>query len=336
MKRIVISDESLNSYGFWVVTSGIELEAFLKNPVMLWNHNRDGHGTVDAQLPIGYWKDLRVENGVLTGEPVFDEKDPFAMKVKQKLESGILNACSMGFVPLEWSDDLEMLKEGQKVSTVTRCRLMEISICDIPANANATVVLYDENTNQINLSTLPTAGTQLATMNNQHLNNNTMTLQEIALKMGLEASATAESIAAAIVDLKSENAAYQATMQNLEEENRQMRLRLKAIDDAADEAQRQEVVSLLDDAVKTGRIDAKARPQFEKLFELDHEGTKAALASLPERKPLKAQPAGTADGDLTKLGWDELDRSNRLYELKTKHPDLFRQKFVEKFGCEPE
>lgn len=163
-----------------------------------------------------------------------------------------------------------------------------------------------------------------------------MTLQEIALKMGLEASATAESIAAAIVDLKSENAAYQATMQNLEEENRQMRLRLKAIDEAADEAQRQEVVSLLDDAVKTGRIDAKARPQFEKLFELDHEGTKAVLASLPEREPLKAQPAGTADGDLTKLGWDELDRSNRLYELKTKHPDLFRQKFVEKFGCEPE
>ena len=335
MKRIVISDESLNSYGFWVVTDGIDLTAFLRNPVMLWNHNRDGHGTVDAQLPIGYWKDLRVENGVLTGEPVFDEKDPFAMKVKQKLESGILNACSMGFVPLEWSDDLEMLKEGQKVATVTRCRLMEISICDIPANANATVVLYDENTNQINLSTLPTAGTQLATMNNQHLNNNTMTLQEIALKMGLEASATAESIAAAIVDLKSENAAYQATMQNLEEENRQLKQRLKAIDDAADEAQRQEVVSLLDDAVKTGRIDAKARPQFEKLFELDHEGTKAVLASLPEREPLKAQPAGTADGDLTKLGWDELDRSNRLYELKTKHPDLFRQKFVEKFGCEP-
>ena len=331
MKRIVISDESLNSYGFWVVTDGIDLTAFLRNPVMLWNHNRDGHGTVDAQLPIGYWKDLRVENGVLTGEPVFDEKDPFAMKVKQKLESGILNACSMGFVPLEWSDDLEMLKEGQKVATVTRCRLMEISICDIPANANATVVLYDENTNQINLSTLPTAGTQLATMNNQHLNNNTMTLKEIALKLGLDENASPQAIADAIANLKSENASYEATMQNLEQENgllKEENKTLKEHEKAGNEAKKAEAVRLLDDAVMTGRIDAKARPQFEKLFELDHEAAKAALAEMPERKPLTVQPPkGNAGGD-ERLSWNYLDWMKKdpegLRKMKTEDPERFK------------
>ena len=331
MKRIVISDESLNSYGFWVVTDGIDLSAFLKNPVMLWNHNRDGHGTVDAQLPIGYWKDLRVENGVLTGEPVFDEKDPFAMKVKQKLESGILNACSMGFVPLEWSDDLEMLKEGQKVATVTRCRLMEISICDIPSNANATVVLYDENTNQINLSTLPTAGTQLATMNNQHLNNNTMTLKEIALKLGLDENASPQAIADAIANLKSENASYEATMQNLEQENgllKEENKTLKEHEKAGNEAKKAEAVRLLDDAVKTGRIDAKARPQFEKLFELDHEAAKAALAEMPERKPLTVQPPkGNAGGD-ERSSWNYLDWMKKdpegLRKMKTEDPERFK------------
>ena len=331
MKRIVISDESLNSYGFWVVTGGIELEAFLKNPVMLWNHNRDGHGTVDAQLPIGYWKDLRVENGVLTGEPVFDEKDPFAMKVKQKLESGILNACSMGFVPLEWSDAPEMVKEGQKVATVTRCRLMEISICDIPANANATVVLYDENTNQINLSTLPTAGTQLATMNNQHLNNNTMTLKEIALKLGLDENASPQAIADAIANLKSENASYEATMQNLEQENgllKEENKTLKEHEKAGNEAKKAEAVRLLDDAVMTGRIDAKARPQFEKLFELDHEAAKAALAEMPERKPLTVQPPkGNAGGD-ERLSWNYLDWMKKdpegLRKMKTEDPERFK------------
>lgn len=354
MKRIVISDESLNSYGFWVMTDGIDLSAFLKNPVMLWNHNRDGHGTVDAQLPIGYWKDLRVENGVLTGEPVFDENDPFAMKVKQKLEAGILNACSMGFVPLEWSDAPEMVKEGQKVATVTRCRLMEISICDIPSNANATVVLYDENSKTINLSELlnccnvellnclaqPTTIKQLNNQQstttkrttNQHLNNNTMILKEIALKLGLDENASPQVCVNAIDELKSEIASYEATRQNLEEENRQLKQRLKAIDDAEAEAQKQEVVSLLDDAVKTGRIDAKARPQFEKLFELDHEGTKAALAALPERKPMEAQPAGTGDSDLCKMSWDELDKTDRLLELKTKYPEIYQQKFNEKFN----
>ena len=324
MKRIVISDESINSYGFWVMTDGIDLSAFLKNPVMLWNHNRGGLGVTSDQLPIGIWKDLRIENGVLTGEPVFDENDEFAVKIKQKYESGILNACSIGFAPLEWSDAPEMLKEGQKVATVTRCRLLEISICDIPSNANATVVLYDDDNKVINLSDLPNKAI------GPKINNNMP--KEIALTLGLDENASPQACVNAITELKSEIASHEATRQNLEEENRQMRLRLKAIDDAAAEAQKQEVVNLLDDAVKKGRIDATARPKFEKLFELDHEAAKTALAALPERKPMEAKPAGAGDGDLCKMSWEELDKSDRLYELKTKYPEIYQQKFDEKFN----
>jgi len=327
MKRIVISDESINSYGFWVMTDGIDLSAFLKNPVMLWNHNRGGLGVTSDQLPIGIWKDLRIENGVLTGEPVFDENDEFAVKIKQKYESGILNACSIGFAPLEWSDAPEMLKEGQKVATVTRCRLLEISICDIPSNANATVVLYDDDNKVINLSDLPNKAI------GPKINNNMP--KEIALTLGLDENASPQACVNAITELKSEIASHEATRQNLEEENRQMRLRLKAIDDAAAEAQKQEVVNLLDDAVKSGRIDAKARPQFEKLFELDYEAAKTALAALPERKPMEAKPVGTGDSDLYKMSWDELDKADRLLELKTKYPEIYQQKFNEKFNKKP-
>lgn len=324
MKRIVISDESINSYGFWVMTDGIDLSAFLKNPVMLWNHNRGGLGVTSDQLPIGIWKDLRIENGVLTGEPVFDENDEFAVKIKQKYESGILNACSIGFAPLEWSDAPEMLKEGQKVATVTRCRLLEISICDIPSNANATVVLYDDDNKVINLSDLPNKAI------GPKINNNMP--KEIALTLGLDENASPQACVNAITELKSEIASHEATRQNLEEENRQLRLRLKAIDDAEAEAQKQEVVNLLDNAVKSGRIDATARPQFEKLFELDYEAAKTALAALPERKPLEAKPVGMADGDLCKMSWDELDKTDRLLELKTKYPEIYQQKFNEKFN----
>jgi hypothetical protein len=323
MKRIVISDESINSYGFWVMTDGIDLSAFLKNPVMLWNHNRGGLGVTSDQLPIGIWKDLRIENGVLTGEPVFDENDEFAVKIKQKYESGILNACSIGFEPLEWSDAPEMLKKGQKVATVTRCLLLEISICDIPSNANATVVLYDDDNKVINLSDLPNKAI------GPKINNNMP--KEIALTLGLDENASPQACVNAITELKSEIASHEATRQNLEEENRQMRLRLKAIDDAAAEAQKKEVVNLLNDAVKSGRIDATARPKFEKLFELDHEAAKTALAALPERKPMEAKPAGTGDSDLCKMSWEELDKSDRLLELKTKYPEIYQQKFDEKF-----
>ena len=40
-KRIILSDSSLNRYGFRVLTSGMLIEAFKKNPVMLYMHFRD-------------------------------------------------------------------------------------------------------------------------------------------------------------------------------------------------------------------------------------------------------------------------------------------------------
>ena len=309
MKRIVISDESINTYGFWVRTDGIDLSPFLKNPVMLWNHNRDDHGTV-------IWKDLRIENGILTGEPVFDETDEFAVRIKKKYEAGILNACSMGFVPLEWSDTPEMLKEGQTVATVTRCRLMEISICDIPSNANATVVLYDENSKTINLSDLPNKaiGPKINDMS-----------KEIAKKLGLDENASLEACVEAI-QKKDDRIA------TLEAENKTLKEQVKA----GNNAKKAEAVRLLDDAVKTGRIDAKARPQFEKLFELDHEAAKTALVALPERTPLTAKPPkGDAGGD-ERSSWNYLDWMKKdpegLRKMKTEDPDRFKtlQQTIEK------
>lgn len=317
MKRIVISDESINSYGFWVMTDGIEQEAFLRNPVMLWNHNRDSSGTVDAQLPIGTWKDLRIENGVLTGEPVFDENDEFAVKIKNKYEAGVLNACSMGFIPLEWSDAPELIKPGQTVATVTRCRLMEISICDIPSNANATkVVLYDENSKTINLSDLP--GMAIG----PKINNNMP--KEIALKLGLDENADPQACVAAIQQKDD-------TITTLKAENATLKAKVAGFEKAETEARKQEAVKLLDDAVKSGRIEATAKPKFEKLFELDHEAAKTALASLPERKPMETTAPGSADVNITKMSWDELDKADLLYELKTKYPEVYKQKYNEKF-----
>lgn len=317
MKRIVINDESLNSYGFWVKTDGIDLTAFLKNPVMLYNHNRSYEGKIDDQLPIGKWKNLRIENGQLTGEPVFDENDEFARKIKQKYEDGILNACSMGFRPIEWSADPELLKAGQTMATVTRSLLLEISICDIPSNANATVVMYDEDSNIINLSDLPNKaiGPKI-----NHIN-----MKEIALKLGLAENADPQACVAAI-QLKDDEIA------TLKTENATLKAKAKGFETAAAEARKQEATKLLDDAVKAGRIDATTRPQFEKLFELDHEGTKTVLASLPERTPMEAKPVGSGDSDLCKMSWDELDKADRLYELKTKYPEIYQEKFDKKFN----
>ena len=63
-KRVRISNDSLNSYGTRVLTSGMNVEQYCRNPVLLYQHER---GQV-----IGYVKDLKVENDEVTGELMFD------------------------------------------------------------------------------------------------------------------------------------------------------------------------------------------------------------------------------------------------------------------------
>ena len=60
-KRIRISNETLNCFGTWVKTDGVDLEQFRRNPVMLWMHWRG--------IIIGNIRDLKVEGAEITGEP---------------------------------------------------------------------------------------------------------------------------------------------------------------------------------------------------------------------------------------------------------------------------
>ena len=54
MKRVRISNNSLNSYGSRVLTEGMDVQQYCRNPVLLYMHER---GNV-----IDYVKDLKVEN----------------------------------------------------------------------------------------------------------------------------------------------------------------------------------------------------------------------------------------------------------------------------------
>jgi hypothetical protein len=150
-KTFVISEESINSYGFRVKTDGIDLSEFEKNPIMLWSHTRSWSDKTDAILPIGYWKNVRKEDGKLFGEPVFDETDDFAQKIAKKVENGTLRTCSIGIRAVETSNDEKDLVLGQTNATVTKCMLREVSITDIPSNKNS-IALYDDNGEMIELS----------------------------------------------------------------------------------------------------------------------------------------------------------------------------------------
>lgn len=119
----ILSDETVNSYGFIVKTAGIDTAQFERNPVMLYMHDRE-NGVV------GRWENLRREGDKLIADAVFDDNTELGAKIKQQVDNGFLRCVSIGI-------DNVTQEEINGVQTVTKCRLIEVSIVDIPSNSNA-------------------------------------------------------------------------------------------------------------------------------------------------------------------------------------------------------
>lgn len=145
-KTFVLHDESVNSKGFRMLTSGANLTIFRKNPVMLFMHD-------DYNMPIGKWDNIRIEGTRILADPVFDEKDTRAIGVMDKVNRGFLNMASMGaWAPEEMTDDPALKLPGQTLPTVTKWTAREASIVTIGSNHNA-LALYDRETgNRIELN----------------------------------------------------------------------------------------------------------------------------------------------------------------------------------------
>lgn len=186
---IVISTGEVNRGGWRLLPEGGNADAFKKNPIFLFQHTRSASWDRD-RLPIGRIENLRLENGQwVADDPIFDEDDEFAMKLKTKYDKGMLNAFSPGILPLETSTDLSMLLPGQTRATVTKWEFMEISLVDIPKDKNATRLHLsaDQSENDI----IP-ALQKSASMNTEN----------IALALGIDAKANQDEILAAIKSQK--------------------------------------------------------------------------------------------------------------------------------------
>lgn len=281
-KRFVLTDESINSSGFWIRTAGGDLSQFEKNPLMLWSHMRVWKGTEDEVLPIGNWKDVKVENGVLTGEPYFDEDDLFAVKIKNKVDKGIIRMASVGIRVIETSADPKYLKPGQTRETITKWKLIEASICDIGRNENA-LAFYDSDDNLITFSEGNEADCPVKLIETNQTKQENM--KTVTTMLNLSDSASEQEVFAAVKAIQDENQT------------------LKAEKDARDQAlkaeQKTKAEALLIEAFKDGRLndDEKhsVRATWEKFFETDHEGAKQALSAIQKPKSVKEQFAGQTE-----------------------------------------
>lgn len=325
-KRFVLNDDSLNTHYFRVLTEGIDLSQFLKNNIMLFAHNR-AHD--EKTLPIGYWEDVKVENGQLMGTPFFDDNDDFAMKIYQKVEDGILKMASIGFVPVEQSDAEEHLVPGQKYSTVTKSLLKEVSIVDIGSNNNA-LALYDHQNALVMLS-----DENINDFLNPIINNTmkTIELNKIAGQIGLAADkVTPEAVNEKLIELVGNS----EKMVKLQDENKKLTEKVAKIEG---EQATNKINTLVDKAVADGKITEAQKPNYIKLATADFDTTEQTLSDMKAHKTAESQMADASTGDaadpLLKLSWDEAHKAGKLADIKTAHPEHYASLFEKEHGRKP-
>lgn len=313
-KEVIISNSNLNSYGFRVLTSGIDTGQFERNPILLWMHNRPFRGTTDEVLPLGRVENLRVEGDNLIGTPVFDESDDFALRIKAKWDSGILKMVSAGLDVLDQSEEPSVLVQGQTRSTVTRSKLREVSIVDLGANDDALVLYHEGKT--VNLAGCKNEDLSFLNPIDNNLNNKG-TMKAIALKLGLPETATEQEVLAKLGELQTQAA-----------EAANIRLKMA-------EQTEQAIAAAVDSAVKLRKITADKKDHFVEL------GKMVGLESLNETLNLM-QPAKRPTDmiDQSQGGATEYKKlsdvpTNRLMQLRADDPETYKTLYKAEYGINP-
>lgn len=187
-KRVRISNETLNSFGTWIVTAGMDTVQYSRNPILLYMHRR---GEV-----IGYLKDIKVENGEVTAEPMFDEASELSVRAKKQFEFGSLRMVSACVDILELSEDPKLLKPGQTRPTITKSKLVEVSIVDVGSNDDALALTHNGARLELGKD-----GSNPLPMINNNKHEEKMELSKMALQLGLPATATEQEVEAKIAEL---------------------------------------------------------------------------------------------------------------------------------------
>lgn len=127
-KTFVVSDESVNTYGFWIRTAGIKLSNAQANCPAYFNHQ-----TWD--IPLGHWENIREVNGELLADVVIEGANDREKEYIRKIENRDIKGASIGVDPLRWNSDF--IKEGQTAPALWESELFEISLAPLPGNKNA-------------------------------------------------------------------------------------------------------------------------------------------------------------------------------------------------------
>lgn len=352
-KEFILTDNSVNVYGFRLLTEGYLIDEYKKNPIGYAMHRRDDGVLVR-------WEDLKVDGDKVLGKPVINLNHPMGQRTVDEIENGFLNAASVGhIVVLETSEEASLKLDGQTGPTITKWFNRECSLVDVPGNYNALIKLYDADDNEINLA---------------DFSKNQMTIMKQIFftpaqlqAMNLKADASEVETAAAFSDLVAKAAKADGLETRLNDLHAQVsKDKVEAFISAAlvakkintvladklkvDYAKNPDGLKNLLDAMPTptegsgnkveemltqALADKKMTVQVKNKLAIDYkdnpEGLKNLIDSLPTYSGLGAQ-AGTGTisekrlADLMAKSFDDLMESGESAELQSKAPEMWKQK----------
>lgn len=313
-KSFVFNDQNqINSYGFRIITAGISLKRFKKNPIMLDQHWNS------TQSVLGKWENIRIENDLLLANPVFDAEDESALKVSGKVEREFINSCSMGITFNK--EDLKII--GDEL-IMTKCELFECSIVAIPSNANS-VRLYAESGELLGEDEVKQFCLSLQTKNedeNKNVKLNPINMKKVLLSI------------AALVALKFDKETPEVELEKLEsailglsKENATLKARLLALEAEKETAKEKAIEEMVSLAIAEGRIVATKKADFVSLAKADFELAKTTIEAIPARVTLSKQIVpGVATAVATKEDFQKLSFAEQL-AFKTNNQDEYNKLF---------
>ena len=130
---VQVMTEDIARDGMILRADGVDTEAYMDNPVVLWNHGADPQR---GAVPIAKTVDMQRVDGGLRATVEWAE-DEFAQEIKRKVKRGFISAVSFA-----WKTEEAEQKEvdGRSVPVISRSDMTEFSFVGVPADKGALVI----------------------------------------------------------------------------------------------------------------------------------------------------------------------------------------------------
>lgn len=312
-KDFILSDSSVNRFGFKLKTEGWQPDEFKKLPLGFFNHTNKQDGALVK------WSDIRVEGDKILGKPIINMSHPRGQRTVDEINSGYIATASLsGLIIHEVTTEPNPQKGGKPIPVVTKWANKECDLVTLPGNRGVIAgnpQLYDANENEIQLSDL---------LNTDHSNKLQMIPKEILQALSLSDGADAVAALVAITELSDKAGKYDAAKTELDA------LKNKTVKD--------EVEALCAKGLADKKLTVALSDSLKNDYADNPTGLKALIEAMPAHQSIVANLQQTGDKnskfykELSDMSLDDMMEKELAERCKEEFPDLFEKAFDEARG----